>query len=310
VEHSGSLTERDIRSTPAILAQTAARVAEHRETLTPLLVGPLVFLGCGSSHCVGLAGAALSEAQRRVPAQAVLASDYWPRPDWLHVAISRTGQTTELVTALRRAKRAGARVVLLEGTAGSPASAYADVSLPLEFAPEQGIIQTRFVSAALYALRLLLTDAAEGQTLGDLPQRLAQGLLTFEPSAATLAARLVFLGRGWRYGLARAAAVHLQETALVVPEAHQTLDYRHGPLAAADERTLVWCFDPPEEAESQAVLEEVRRTGARVRCTADDPLVALVQAQLLAVGVARDRGVDPDAPRHLSRAIILPGGEE
>ncbi len=310
MEQPGSLTERDIRSTPAILAQTAARVAEQREMLTPLLAGPLVFLGCGSSHCVGLAGASLYEVQRRVPAQAVLPSDYQPRPDWLHVAISRTGQTTELVTALRQAKRAGARVLLLDGTEGSPAAAYADVRLPLEFAPEEGIIQTRFVSAALFALRLLVADAAERQTLSDLPQRLAHVLTTFDPSPPTLAARLVFLGRGWRNGLARAAAVHLQETALVVPEAHQTLDYRHGPLAAADEQTLVWCFDPPEEAESRAVLEAVRRTGARVHCTPDDPLIALAQAQHLAVGIARARGVDPDAPRHLSRAIILPTSEQ
>lgn len=310
MEHSGSLTEADIRSTPAILAHTATRVAEYRETLTPFLAGPLLFLGCGSSYCVGLAGAALYEMQRRGPAQAVLPSDYQPRPGWLHLAISRTGQTTELVTALRRAKRAGARVLLLEGTTGCPAAAYADARLPLEFASEQGIIQTRFVSAALFALRLLLDDAAAQRSLGNLPQRLAQGLVTFDPPPSTLAARLIFLGRGWRYGLARAAAVHLQETALVVPEAHQTLDYRHGPLAAADERTLVWCFDPPEQAASQAVLEEVRRTGARVRCTGDDPQIALAQAQLLAVGMARVRGVDPDAPRHLSRAIILPGDEE
>jgi glucosamine--fructose-6-phosphate aminotransferase (isomerizing) len=310
VEQAGSLTERDIRSTPDILAQTVARIAERRRALTPLLAGPLVFLGCGSSYCIGLAGAALYEAQRRVPAQAVLPSDYQPRPGWLHVAISRTGQTTELVTALRRAKQAGARVLLLEGTPGSPAATYADVRLSLEFAPEQGIIQTRFVSAALFALRLLLGDAVAQTALIALPQRLAQGLITFDPASITPTARLVFLGRGWRYGLARAAAVHLQETALAVPEAHQTLDYRHGPLAAADEGTLVWCFDPPEEAASGAVLEEVQRTGARVRCTPDDPLIALAQAQLMAVGVARAHGVDPDAPRHLSRAIVLPAGEE
>jgi glucosamine 6-phosphate synthetase-like amidotransferase/phosphosugar isomerase protein len=30
------------------------------------------------------------------------------------------------------------------------------------------------------------------------------------------------------------------------------------------------------------------------------------QAQLLAVRVAEARGVDPDAPRHLRRAIVLP----
>jgi glucosamine--fructose-6-phosphate aminotransferase (isomerizing) len=309
VEHAASLTEQDIRSTPEILAGTIARVAERWESFAPWLVGPLVVLGCGSSYCVGLAGAALYEARHHAPAQAVLPSDYRPRPGWTHLAISRTGRTTELVTAMRRAKEVGARVLLLEGTPDSPAAAYADARLPLEFASEQGIIQTRFVSAALFALRLLFGDTADQQALADLPQRLAQGLKTYDPPPYATA-HVVFLGRGWRYGLARAAAVHLQETALATPEAHQTLDYRHGPLASADARTLVWCFDPPDDPESRALLEEVRRTGARVRCTPDDPLVSLAQAQLMAVGVAAAHGVNPDAPRHLSRAIILPTGVE
>jgi fructoselysine-6-P-deglycase FrlB-like protein len=303
------LTEQDIRSTPDILAKTITRAAEWREMSAPWLAGPLVVLGCGSSHCVSLAGAALYEAQRHAPAQAVQPTDYCPRPDWTHLAISRTGQTTELVTAMRRAKEAGARVLLLEGAPDSPAAAYADARLPLEFAPEQGIIQTRFVSAALLALRLLCGDAANQHALADLPHRLAQGLAHFVPPAFTATPHLVFLGRDWRYGLARAAAVHLQETALLAPEVHQTLDYRHGPIAAADERTLLWCFDPPEETDSRAVLEAVRRTGASVRCTPDDPLISLAQAQLMAVNMARAHGVDPDAPRHLSRAIVLPAGE-
>jgi glutamine---fructose-6-phosphate transaminase (isomerizing) len=300
-----SRTERDIQSTPDILAETITRVEQYRGAIAPLLAGPLVVLGCGSSHCVALAGASLYEAHHHVPAQAVPASDYQPRPGWTHLAISRTGQTTELVVAMRRAKAAGARVILLEGEPGSPAAAQADVRLPLEFAPEQGIIQTRFVSAALLALRLLIGGAAIQREMAGLPQQVAEALGRFDAEPLLAATHRVFLGRGWRYGLAQAAAVHLQETALAVPEAHQTLEYRHGPLAAADQRTLVWCFDSPEEAESAAVLEEVRPTGAGVRCTPDDPQVSLVQAQLLAVRLATAQGIDPDAPRNLRRAIVM-----
>ena len=167
---AASRTEGDIRSTPDILVATISRVEQCRRDVAPLLAGPLVVLGCGSSYCVALAGAALSEAHHHLPAQAVPASDYQPRPDWTHLAISRTGQTTELVAAMRRAKAAGARVVLLVGEPGSPAAAYADVCLPLEFAPEQGIIQTRFVSAALLALRLLIGGAVAQQVNGLLAQ--------------------------------------------------------------------------------------------------------------------------------------------
>jgi len=107
MEQAVSLTEGDIRSTPEILAGTIARVEQCRGTLAPMLTGPLVLLGCGSSHCVALAGADLYEAHGHGPAQAVFPSDYVPRPDWLHLAISRTGQTTELVGAMRAGEGGG-----------------------------------------------------------------------------------------------------------------------------------------------------------------------------------------------------------
>src|SRR5437764_2932430 len=305
-----TITEQDIYSTPAILRQTLACVDEHGDALAPLLQGPAVFLGCGSSYCIALAAAALYEDARRVPAQGIMASEYRPRPEWTHVAISRTGKTTELVEAMSRAREAGAQVALVGGEPGAPAQAQAGAVLPLEFASEQGVIQTRFISATTLALRLLIGGEGTRQRLGDLPGRVEQGLAAFDPAPLASFGHVVFLGRGWRHGLALTAALNLQETALVVPEGHQTLDYRHGPIASADEGTLVWCFDPPDDVISAAVLDDVRRTGATVRCTDDDPLVVASQAQLLAVRVAEARGVDPDAPRHLSRAIVLPSSQQ
>lgn len=304
---TATMTEQDILSTPDILRRTLARVGEEGDALASLLTGPAAFLGCGSSHCIALSAAALYEETRGAPAQGVMASEYRPRPAWAHVAISRTGRTTELVEALRRAREAGARVGLVRGEPGSPVEAEADVVLPLEFAPEEGVVQTRFIAAALLALRALIGGATARAELDDLPERMEDGIAAFDPAPLVRFDHMVFLGRGWRYGVAALAALNLQETALMVPEGHQTLEYRHGPISSADARTLVWCFDPRDDDVSGAVLEDVRRTGATVYQPSVDPLVAAAQAQLLAVRLAAARGVDPDAPRHLSRAIVLPG---
>lgn len=298
-----TLIEKDIRSIPAILRQTYARIEERRDALMPLLNGPMIFLGCGSSYCVAMALAALYEQERHAPAQAIIASDYIPRAGWTHVAISRTGETTELVAALKRAQEAGGRCLLVVGEQGSPAEAHADTVLALEFAPEQGVIQTRFVVAATQAIRLLITGTHE--LMDDLPESMEQALTTFDPTPLLRFEHVVYLGRGWRYGLAGAARLNLQETALMVSEAHQTLDYRHGPIASADERTLVWCFDPRDDAASAAVIDDVRRTGATVQWAKVDPLIAVAQSQLFALRKAEARGLDPMAPRNLSRAIIL-----
>lgn len=299
-------TEADIRATPATLRQTTEQVAAWRDRLTPLFGGPALFLGCGSSLCVGVAGARLYEAAFGAPAQALTASECRPRRGWLHIGISRTGQTTELVQALREARQAGVPTLLLEGDAGSPAGREAETILPLPFATERAVVQTRFVSAALLSLRLLCAAAAERVALATVPEQVERALAVFDPASLLRFERVVFLGRGWRHGVALAAALNHQETALRPAEGQHSMEYRHGPVAVADANTLVWCFDPPGDPLSDAVLADVRRTGAEVRAADADPLAALAQAQLLAVRAAEARGIDPDAPRHLSRAIVLP----
>jgi glucosamine--fructose-6-phosphate aminotransferase (isomerizing) len=291
----------DILSTPGVLRQTLAKVEADR-TSGDLLSGEVLFLGSGSSYCIGQSAASLYEATRGAPAQAMLPSEYRPRPGWAHVAVSRTGQTTELIRAMRTARGSGARVLLVVGDRESPAEEWADVVIALPFASEQGVVQTRFISCALLTLRALIT----GQDLSSLPDAVEAGL-SFQPTGLNQP-HVVFLGRGWRYGLARSAALTLEESAAQVPESHQTLDYRHGPIACADAETLVWCFDPPDDEAASGVLRDVVAAGASVRQTGEDPLVSLVQAQLFAARRAAARGIDPDAPPNLTRAVVLPNG--
>jgi glucosamine--fructose-6-phosphate aminotransferase (isomerizing) len=157
--------ERDIRSTPAILQQTLARLDRDGGVIARQLHGPVVFVGCGSSYCLAASATALYEERHGEPARAIVASDYRPWRDWTHVAISRSGTTTEVVEAMRQARRSGARVLLISGDVDTPAETEADAVLRLEFAAERGVIQTRFITATLLALRVLIGgDRARGAT--------------------------------------------------------------------------------------------------------------------------------------------------
>ncbi|MES2171986.1 MAG: sugar isomerase, partial [Actinomycetota bacterium] len=59
------------------------------------------------------------------------------------------------------------------------------------------------------------------------------------------------------------------------------------------------------KASKEALIADIEATGATVHSDDLDPLVQLVQAQRLAVALAESRGLNPDLPRHLSRAVIL-----
>lgn len=61
-----------------------------------------------------------------------------------------------------------------------------------------------------------------------------------------------------------------------------------------------------ERSEEAAALHDVRGSGATVRCEDQDPLISNAQAQTVAVRTAALRGIDPDAPKRLSRAIVAP----
>ena len=79
------------------------------------------------------------------------------------------------------------------------------------------------------------------------------------------------------------------------------MDYRHGPIAVAGPRSLVWIFGTPPPG----LVEQVETTGAHVETSDLDPLAQLVQAQRFAVSAAAGRGLDPDRPRALTRSVVL-----
>jgi fructoselysine-6-P-deglycase FrlB-like protein len=82
------------------------------------------------------------------------------------------------------------------------------------------------------------------------------------------------------------------------------MEYRHGPISVADERTAVW----PLGAVDDALLTDVAATGATVVEDGRDPMASLVLAQRVAVALARARGLDPDRPRNLARSVVLDDG--
>jgi fructoselysine-6-P-deglycase FrlB-like protein len=79
------------------------------------------------------------------------------------------------------------------------------------------------------------------------------------------------------------------------------MEYRHGPISVADQRSSVWVFG----AAPDGLAEQIIATGAKLETTPADPLALLVRAQRTAVAIAAAKGLDPDGPRALTRAVIL-----
>jgi glucosamine--fructose-6-phosphate aminotransferase (isomerizing) len=290
-----TFTESEIASQP----DTWARALGLRDHATRALAAPgarMLVIGCGTSEFVADAVAELREAAGLGETHAAYASELPVGRSYDRViAITRSGTTTEVLQALAHYRGRAHRVVVT-GVAGSPAAADADEVLLLDFADERSVVQTRFPTTLL-----LLARAAFGADVATLPQRCVQVLEAALPIDVAQVEHFVYLGRGWTRGLAAEAALKIREAAQAWSESYPALDYRHGPVAVAGPRSMVWIFGPPPAG----LVADVELTGAHVVHSDLDPLLQLVLAQRVAVALAGQRGLDPDRPRHLTRSVVL-----
>lgn len=137
--------------------------------------------------------------------------------------------------------------------------------------------------------------------------------------------------RGFNLATALEVALKLKETAAVFAEGYSTADLEHGPIALAGPRVPVLAFRPdgPVGPRIDAVISRLELAGARpwvVRGTdrrrqrdasrrrslalqvdipeALTPIPFAIPGQLLAEAVATRRGLEPDAPRGLTKVTL------
>jgi glutamine---fructose-6-phosphate transaminase (isomerizing) len=127
------------------------------------------------------------------------------------------------------------------------------------------------------------------------------------------------VARGLLLAAALEAALKIKETTGMLAEGVSAADLRHGPIAAVDPEVPVLVLDGggPGAEDLREVVELLRRRDAPVvtcaaRRDAELPLPdglpealavipAVVRAQQVALALAHARGLDPDAPRGLSK---------
>jgi glucosamine--fructose-6-phosphate aminotransferase (isomerizing) len=289
-----TVTEQEIATQPDIWRQAAA-MAGNLSGALPAEGRRLALIGCGTSYFIGQAIACLRESRGLGESDAFAASEFpFARGYESVAAISRSGTTTEVIRALESVRPAVQRIAL-SATAGSPVLASVQDALLFEFADEESLVQTRFATAMVAFARAWL-----GEDVEPLARAAEQANALPLPIDPTRYSHFVFLGVGWTVGLAHEAALKVRESAGVWTESYPALEYRHGPVSAATDATLVWALGDVDPV----VLEVAAATGATVQHSMADPLVELVAIQRLGVELALLRGRDPDSPLHLTRSIV------
>jgi glucosamine--fructose-6-phosphate aminotransferase (isomerizing) len=297
---------------------------------------PQVVVTCarGSSAHAATFGKHLIERHLGIPVAAAapsVATVYGQRlrlDGQLHLAISQSGRSDDLIETTAAAKAAGAVTVALVNAVDSPLAAASDIVLPMGAGPELSVAATKTYIASLAALVRLTarwTGKAEmAAALERLPRRLRQAIdldWSAVPPQLEAATSLVTIGRGPTLAVAREAALKLKETCNLHAEAFSGAEFLHGPVALVDERYPMLIFMPTDAAgqglsrlaedlsgkgASLWVTHEGERGTGRLPALArDDPdtdAICLIQSFYgMLVPLAASRGGDADRPRHLKK---------
>ena len=274
--------------------RAAAELAPAFRFAMPRKGERVAVIGCGTSWFIAMSYAVLREQSGHGVTDAFAGSEYPIAREYDRVVlISRSGTTTEIIDVLAGLQQT--ETVLLTAVEDSPAAAQAKRVVPLPFADERSVVQTRFATTALAFLRAHLDEDIEHLA------RQAEEALVVPIDALLDAEQVTFVGMGPAVGLAYEAALKTREAAQFWAESYPAMDYRHGPIAIAQSGRLVWSLGPAPAG----LLEEVERTGATFVHHEMDPMAALLVAQRFAVAVAHQRGLDPDNPRSLTRSVVL-----
>lgn len=252
-------------------------------------------VACGTAYHAGLVGKNIIEKLARIQVEVDIASEFKYRDpiideNTLMIVISQSGETADTMSALRLAKKRGARVIAVTNVVGSSASREADDILYTWAGPEIAVASTKAYVTQLIAMYTIALFFAEQK--GTVPQdkieaiktemltlpEKAEAALKCDDAVKALAAKtccennMFFLGRGLDHAIAMEGSLKLKEISYIHSEAYASGELKHGPIALIEEGTVVVTMATQEDLFDKTVsnMKEVIARGARVFAVAQE----------------------------------------
>ncbi len=310
--------------------------------------GMIYFTGSGTSYHACLAAHyALSRLSGRF-ASTLPASEFsnWVREDRaskpIMVAISQSGESVDVLNAVRIAMRARIKVIGITNSPRSTLTEIADFSLVSKAGRERALAATKSFTSTLAAAYMVAMQLAKREMAESMFRKLnsilrgihkhlestiARSDLLAEKLAGSLRHKELFfvLGSGAGYPTALEGALKLKECCNVHAEGFATREFLHGPMQLVDKRTPVIIirneddmdetsrlvgsfmrFDAPTlviQASDRQPPGSLRLGAVHGDAGVFSTLTNVVPLQLFAYYSSTARGLNPDKPRKLSKVV-------
>jgi glucosamine--fructose-6-phosphate aminotransferase (isomerizing) len=314
---------------------------EKLATFSLALVGAhsVVLTASGSSYHAALTMKNRLNREARIRCDAILSGEFKHQSHFVDrhtvlLAVSQSGETADVLDAVKVARANGARILSIVNASGSSLARASDASLQLNCGPEVGVAATKSFTAQVMVLNKVVDRIIRNDTVGE-PKRVSRligAALETEAKARELARTYAkrndfyFIARGENYPIALEGALKLKELSYLHAEGMAASELKHGTLALIENGTPVVVINPDGETHEDTIssAQELKARGAQIIGVANSqhevydhlleipraggsvlPILEVIPLQFLAYWMAVERRNDPDYPRNLAKSVTV-----
>ena len=255
-------------------------------------------------------------------------------PDSTLITISQSGESADVLEAVKIAKESNAKILSIVNLLNSSLSQQSSLAIGLNCGPEIGVAATKSFTSQLAILYKITDQLCNGcinpdwKKVSDAISHVLSNNLKIKELAKNLKeiTDIYVLGRGIHLPIAREAALKLKELSYIHAEGIPGGELKHGPLALMDSNVYVIIINPSDSTYNDTLnsANEIKARGAKIIGISDKkndvydhwieipsvdealyPIVEIVPIQLLAYYSALEKKTDPDYPRNLAKSVTV-----
>lgn len=292
----------------------------------------VLFIGSGTSYHASLIGSYLMR-RLGIEAQVLVASELKhhvpPNEKTLVIAVSQSGETMDVIDAMKIAKAHGAPTASIVNVPYSTIQRMTDLHLEILAGQEVCVAATKsFVNQCLLLIKLCSSLGLE-TGLERILDHMEQ-VMDLRPKIMELAKDLkgvsdiYLIGRGVMYPVACEIALKLKEIPYIHAEGMMGGELKHGTIALIEDGTPVISLMPEGEEDIVSNTKEVESRGAwviaitnsnenefkqQIKISAKDDdsfaILATIIGQLLTYYIAKEKNLPIDKPRNLAKSVTV-----
>ena len=212
--------------------------------------------GSGTSYNSALIAKQILSKYAKIKTETIISSELQFSPDIIEensilIAISQSGESADVLDAVRIAKKANCKIISIVNLLTSSLTRKSDVVIGMNCGPEIGVAATKSFTSQLVIIYKILQKLSNNditinfEKFSESISKILENPKKIQQIAKELKeiSDIYILGRGINYPIAIEAALKLKELTYIHAEGIPGGELKHGPLALMDSNVFVIIFN-------------------------------------------------------------------